>query len=892
MIRKLLLLFLGLWFVNVQAQQLQAEEVASFKEECNDLVAYLEFTLNAIGDNDLSPKEKDIIISDSYAKFFRDQKVQIEDDLVPDREAVTNKDVQAYLKDVDFFFDHAVFSYNILSTDLLQNENNQPYFKVHALRTLSAKTPQQDSIYNEQARYIEIMVNPDLRELKIVSVYTTKINEKEENIKWWNDIPISWKEILGKAQNFNSDIAFSRILHIQKNFVVIAPTSDSAQNHDNPIEQTDSLDMNYVQQEIDTLFFTGDSLMEVFDQQIHRALNKIMALKELNISGKLEINNLEPVNKLTALQSLNISGTLIDDLYPIRNLIDLQDLNISHSQVQRLDALVYSMSLRNLNLSYSKVSNLDPIANLNKINVLNISHTNIDAIDALATFTKLDDLRMQSTMVSDMEVLAGLSSLKALDIDNCPISSLENLSTSSELRFLSCKNTVIRDLSPLKDLEQLSVLYLDNTEITSLKDLNNKEKLSKIYCDNTLLGKQKALDFMNQNPHVLVVYESRELQKWFEGLSPEWIQIFMEYVQIDIKEPSKEELHQLASIPEIDLSSHTEIRSLEPLSQVQNLKKLNISHTSVESIEPLYELRDLNWLDMSHTKVNSLSSLENNNSLDYLNISSSSIEDLKALEQAQSLNKLYMEDVQVSDIGPLTSLSGLRELRADNCLVDKSQFEAFILANPKCSTLYQTGELVHWWESLSEVWKSYFKGIQNWNEDPKTEDLHQLAKRKELSIENNRNIISIEELGKFALLKDLKITGTQVNDLRVLVKLQRLESIDLSQNPILNLEVLGQLPLLKSIDISDTQIASLDWVIPLYGLQSLDISGTQIKNLKALTSLHSLETLIAYNTRIANLKPIMELQNLKILKIYNTKLSSKKVEQFKNANPSCVVDYF
>jgi len=177
----LFLLLIGIYFPS-QAQKLSSEEVSTYKKECADLINYLQFTLNSIGDNDLSPKEKDIIISESYAKFFRDPQVQVEDDLVPDREAVTNKDVQAYLKDVDFFFNQALFSYKILSTDLFQNENNEPYFKVHALRTLSAVSLQNDSIYNEQARFIEIVVNPDLRELKIVSIYTTKINEKEENI--------------------------------------------------------------------------------------------------------------------------------------------------------------------------------------------------------------------------------------------------------------------------------------------------------------------------------------------------------------------------------------------------------------------------------------------------------------------------------------------------------------------------------------------------------------------------------------------------------------------------------------------------------------------------------------------------------------------------------------
>jgi hypothetical protein len=121
MIKRLSLFFVFVVIVQqlTYAQKLSQNEVKNFTEECNDLVAYLQFTLNAVGDNDLSPKEKDIIISDSYSKLFRDAHVQIEDDLVPDREAITNKDVQAYLKDVDFFFEKVIFSFKEVLREIL-----------------------------------------------------------------------------------------------------------------------------------------------------------------------------------------------------------------------------------------------------------------------------------------------------------------------------------------------------------------------------------------------------------------------------------------------------------------------------------------------------------------------------------------------------------------------------------------------------------------------------------------------------------------------------------------------------------------------------------------------------------------------------------------------------
>jgi len=890
-----LLLILGLFLIShfpLSAQKLSPQEIENYTSECNDLVAYFQFTLNSIGDNELSPKEKDIIISESYTKLFRNGKVQIEDDLVPNREAVTNKDVQAYLKDVDFFFQKVNFSYKVLSINLLQNELGEPFFKIHALRTLNGQTIQDDSIYNEQARYIEVSIDPNLRELKIVSVYTTKIDETEENIRWWNELPISWKEILGAHETFLNEILFSRILNIQDRFVLIEPLPDTITYNKINKNTSDSINTIFETPTIDTLFFAGDSLGDQYKEQLENTISRILSIKELDLSNRLDIIYLYPLSKLSSLHSLNISGTLIEDLYPIRNLIDLQDLNISNTQINKLDALIYSMALQSLNISNTKIYSLDAIANLSNLKIIDFSNTQIDNIQPISSLKLLSDIKMEFTMVSDLEPLSNLSSISYLDIDNSPISDIKALANLQDLKVLSCNNIMINSLQALSHLNKINILYCENTEITSLKPMDGMPNLSKIYCDNTLLGKEKALAYMIQNPHVLVVYESRKLQKWFDELPESWKTIFQSYVDINMENPSKEQLHQVAGIVEIDISGHTEITSLQALTRIQNIHKLNASGTNISSLDALFELRELRWLNVSHTNISSIGALENSHSLNFLNISNTNVKDVEALRESHSLKKFRLESTQVSNLDPLMSLTAIKEIWADKSPISKKQIEKFIDQHPKCLIVYQSKELSAWWEQLPSVWKHFFMTLEGWNNKPKTEELHHLIKRNELNIINNRNITSLSALSVFPFIESLKINGTQVSDLSVLREFSRLTSLDLSQNPISELEVLSDLKDIRTINISNTQIDYLDWVSPLTHLQYLDISGTQIKNMKPLSTLYMLETLIAYNTRISNLKPINELVSLRNLKIYNTKVSAKKVNAFKNNHPSCTVDFF
>ena len=83
----LIVLLFGL-SARIDAQNAKAD-VKKHEQKVKDMVAFLEYVLNTLGSSSTSARDKDVLITESYTKIFRDAKVQIEDDLVEKRNVIT-----------------------------------------------------------------------------------------------------------------------------------------------------------------------------------------------------------------------------------------------------------------------------------------------------------------------------------------------------------------------------------------------------------------------------------------------------------------------------------------------------------------------------------------------------------------------------------------------------------------------------------------------------------------------------------------------------------------------------------------------------------------------------------------------------------------------------------
>ena len=840
-------------------------EIDNYKEQVTILVKYLEGTLNFLGDPQSVSKEKEIIINESYLKIFENDKVQVEDDLDENREVPLHKDVQAYLKDIEFFFISVKFEFAVAEIEHFVNGEEQHYFKVSFNRTLKGITINGDTVESKKMRFMEINLNIADNDLKIASIYTTKPNVKEEIKNWWNNLTYEWREIFGENIFINDSIRLADIASISDSLIITAQNLNTT--------ETDTL-LNYnielpEERQASANIFSSYDTIYIDTKIIFTKLNGILKQQKIDISGNEKIRILEPLSKLTELREINCSKSLINDLSPLRNLNHIETLNCSEAPIDDLSPIQYSTSIKNLNCSYTLLDNLSSISGLINIKKLSCSGIRITDLSFAANFINLESLDCSSTRIHDLESIKDLTTLESLNISDTKIMDLNPVDSLTKLRYLNCENSSVVSLEPLKNLSNLEVLRISHTEINSLQPLNDIESLQKIYCDDTEISKEEAIQFMRSHTGCLVIFESEELLNGWNEMEQAWIDIAKNYAEIS-DDPTKEELHALIKIEKMDLSGNKNITTLNPVRRLYNLKTLNISGVQVTDFTPVEDVIELEELDISNTSVKNLDFLSNLKQLQELNIENTAVESLEPIENLKNLNIIY----------------------ADNSGINNS--EAFKLRefNPGCIIIYKTEELESWWQNLSGAWKDFFSGQFKMDSPPTKEQLHKILLLDSLSVIDNNQINDLSPLSMLQGLKTLHFSGTQVNDLQPLVQLRGLQSIQCSQNPVSDISPLTSLLKLNYLDIENTPVSDLKPISNLNYLKTLNCSGTQIKSLKYLANLTNLRTIELNNTAIKSLKPLLNLPELKTLRCYNTRISSKNIDKFKNAKPQCEVVYY
>lgn len=851
---------------SVHAQQaLSVEEIEQYSSDAGKLVSFLQFTFNTIGNPDVPVKEKDIIINQSFSKFFADSKVQVEDDLDENREVPINKDVQAYLKDIDFFFDSVYFQFDIEKIEHQINENNQLFFKVTLNRNLSGVTVTGDTVNNNRTRYIEINLDDVEKDLKIASIYTTKLNEKEELRKWWNELPQPWKNVLGENIVLYDTIRMKDVVWFNDSLAKLNFMVKWRMSRDTlSFESEDSLYVSFS----DSSYFS----ISLLDRQ----LRKITRLDTINISGNSAIFSLEPLSKLDELKRIDCSHTLVDELMPLRNLTQLEFLNCSQTAVSSIDALKYSTNLEELIINRTLLTDIGPAVNFTALEKLHLNETQVDSLNAIAGLTAMKDLELAATRVESLEPLKEMRSMERLNFSDTDVDDLSPLSGMKELFYLKMERTPVEQLGPLKDLSGLHFLFADQTKVSDLSPLNGLPELNRIYCDRTGVTRTEAIRFMEQNPNVLVVYESADLVNWWRNISPAWREVFSDHVSL-FSEPTKEELHRIIKIKTLNIAGNQRIKTLEPLANLSQLRELSCQGTGIDHINPLSSLADLRILNFSDTRV----------------------EELDPLEGLTKLEKLTFDRTPVSRILPLMELEELKNIYCDQTQIPEEEIIVFMQSHPDCLVVYQTAELQAWWGMLPEVWKLLAEKFLNTDDDLSREQLQEIANMRRIDLsdfpemdDRSLEINSLEHIDKLLFLEELKFTNTSVTSLEPLRGMSTLRVLVCKNNPIETLEPLSEVPNLEILDVQNTPIESLEFLAGLHQLKKLNCSGTQIRKLEGLENLNNLQQLDCYNTSIRRLDDLDYVNTLKLVRCYNTRIPERRIEKFSEANPEVEVVYY
>lgn len=788
---------LGLLFllcVSLQAQNIKGyskDQVTELSSKVEDQVRFLEYLLNTVGDSQTSARDKDVIIRESYLKIFRDAKVQVEDDLLLDRKVVTNKDVTAYLKDIEFFYKTVEFKFKIREVKPGQKENGEVYFLASLDRTITAVGIGGEKISNTKPRFVEINLDEKTQELKIVSVYTTKVSRDEELKAWWNSLDSGWKSYFkNKFQLTSSD--------------------------------TVGLDLWY----------------------------KFVSLDSLNLSGNREIKNLNALSELRDLKHLDISNTSITNLAPISNVTLLESLNISNTSTSNIQFIKYSDRLKYLDISNTKIENISELLNLKSLIGVRAEKTPIQSFAVLNEFKNLVDLDLTESGFNNLENIKELVKLERLDLSKNYMLNFSAIASLTSLKNLDLSQSNLQDLSPLKGMTRLELLDITNTSVADLSPVENLPGLKKISADQTKLSVDAATDFVRRNREILLIHHVKDLESWWEGLPVAWKDVLKKAnPSIRNDQPGVEVLTQTVTLPSIDLneagietlnplirfvnlsdlsfSGNPLVVDLIPLSEIRTLKRIVGKNSGVKDISILKEVELLEYIDLEGNPVESIAGIVTLPKLTYLNVNRSSISQEEVPEfliQRPDINVIYRtEELQ-------TWWTEMPSLWRD---LFRSQFS--LPESPSTEQLHQlTGRSELNFERI---------GVQDLN------PLTVFTNLRKLSI-FDAPITSIAPVSSMTKLTALKLSQIPSVDFLSVSGLIDLVELDLSNTGIEDLQPISNLKNLQKLNLSGTNLKGLKGLENLVVLVELDVASTNLRSLKPLEGLKSLKKLSCFNTNL------------------------------------------
>lgn len=836
-------------------KSLTVEEMDRYREEVRRMISFLELSLNTLGDPEVPFQDKDVIISQSYQKLFLHPKVQIEDDLLDNRDVVTNKDVQAYLKDVDFFFKNVRFSFVVNDIVEQRTEDGALSFRVRMNRTIDGLDISGVEVNNTKPRFVEINVDEVRRDIKIVSIYTTRLSEKEELANWWNNMSFVWRNILGRDLAINDTLTLADVQHISDKQVMV----------NNEPFQTD----------IARMFGT-----------IKRAARR----DSLNVSGMATIHDLSPLTEMDGLLKLNISNTGVRDLLPLRSLTTLQELYLSNTSVDDLNPLRYTKGMRVLDISNTSVHDLSPIENFDKLERLYAHNTVIDSLDAIAYINTLEELYIYNTNITDISFAEDLKSLRRLNFSNTMVAKIAPLKNLKALEKIEFENTPIVDLSPLSGHPRLSMIVCNYSKVKDLMPLAKNAALEAIYCDETRVTRQDVMAFLAVKPDCEVIFNTEYLVKWWIELPGGWKRSIAG-PEHAVLANNKEKIHQLLKKQELDVSGAADVENLEPLRLFYGLKRLNCENTPLTNIDALANQTDLLYLNCSQTLIEDISSLSRLQKLEVLRMSQTKVADLSPLSSLKSLDTLIFSRTMVNDASVIGELQSLRYADFRSTGVSAENVAQIGFDQEKLVLLFQEELLNSWWVRLPESWRSHLNREYKTGLNPGTIELHALAARKDLSLKS-LEINALEPVSMFYRLKKLDISGSRISNLGPLSNLNTLEELDASRVPVEDLQALSGLTQLRVLLIEQTPVGDLKALSRLINLEILRCSGTSVRDLSPLSDLKNLKELDCANTRVRNLKGLDSMPSLRVLKVYNNSIAQRRIDDFKRNHPECDVVFY
>ncbi|KAF5459906.1 hypothetical protein F2P56_019816 [Juglans regia] len=435
--------------------------------------------------------------------------------------------------------------------------------------------------------------------------------------------------------------------------------------------------------------------------------SKMEELCVLVLRGCDQLQMIDDIQHLKSLTVLEISDAnflekITDDLF--KEMTNLQTLNFCAVSIKTLPSSLSNLSqLRWLILR--RCPFLESLPNLKAL-------TNLEVLDLSGSTSLLKITDKTFTHLKKIQFLDfSHTSIKRFPI-LCNLGKLENL---TRLLLRDCKLTRLPSFKALPALQ-----YLDVSASNMLKEINgdfseNKDKLKILDLSKTEI-KRLPSNFGNfPNLELLDLSDASKLVEIPENAFKNMV--CLRHLNLsNTKLESLPKISNLVNLRQLFLKN-CPLHKLPTMEGVTRLEELHLSNASslVEIEDQSFDhMSHIRHLDFSHTKIKTLPSLANLNNLHSLNLSGTgltlpSISDLTNLtqlslrgcsvpdqsepsfEKHRNLEVLDLSETGITSLPTLKNLTSLRELKLRGCSKLEQLQHLELLAHLEVLDLWETG---------------------------------------------------------------------------------------------------------------------------------------------------------------------------------------------------------
>ena len=260
---------------------------------------------------------------------------------------------------------------------------------------------------------------------------------------------------------------------------------------------------------------------------------------------------------------------------------------------------------------------LDKEGKIFKLYLCGIDMQSLDVLLPIAD--QLVELAVSDCNIKSLASLKAFPNLEVLDLSSNPLetSTLKNLNFLPKLKGLDVSDGIFTDTSYLGELIQLEELYIGGSDrLYEIKGLEQLKNLKHLDIERSLI-------------------DSIEKIQVHENLRS------LHFTSADVTKLSY--FNRFPNLEELRMGGNPEIKKMEGLKELQNLKQLLIRGTNIKEIEGLEQLTNLEVLDLSANEISEVRGIGHLTKLRELNLNENHITKVENLEGLINLELLLLE---------------------------------------------------------------------------------------------------------------------------------------------------------------------------------------------------------------------------------------------------------